>query len=192
MRRTLFDAPPGARLADVTVLRRPLREDLQSGEAGGSYQAGYTSLVTPSSGARVFAVVGLGGTQYKVSPGDIINAEHVPGAEVGSKYVLSEVLAVGSASATVLGRPTVPGASVRCAVEEQALDAKVIVYKKRRRKRYQRTAGHRRMVTRLRVEEVSCDVDGWVAATWPPAEGSQGGAGGGAAKDGAGSGDKSG
>lgn len=108
---------------------------------------------------RSFAVIGLGGTQYKVTPGDVINAERIKGVEVGQTLTLTDVRVVGTAARTVLGRPTVPGAAVRCVVEEHALDRKVVVYKKRRRKRYQRTAGHRRMVTRLRVQEVACDLD---------------------------------
>ena len=106
----------------------------------------------------MFAVVALGGTQYKVTTGDIINAEHVPGAAVGSELVLDRVLVIGSVSKTVLGRPLVPGALVFCTVEEQTLDRKVIVYKKRRRKRYQRFQGHRRLVTRLRVLSIKSDV----------------------------------
>jgi large subunit ribosomal protein L21 len=107
-------------------------------------------------------VVALGGTQYKVTPGDLINAEHVRGSEVGTELMLRRVLAVGSAGTTVLGRPTVPGAVVRVAVEEHALDRKVIVFKKKRRKRYQRTRGHRRLVTRLRVLAVEGGDSEWL------------------------------
>lgn len=105
----------------------------------------------PPMSERLFAVVSVGGSQYKLTPGDILTAEHIPGAEVGSILELEDVLAVGSQAKTVLGRPVVPGATVRVAVEEQCQDAKVIVFKKNRRKRYQKTQGHRRLVTRLRV-----------------------------------------
>lgn len=106
----------------------------------------------------VFAVIALGGTQYKVSAGDIVNAEYLPGAAVGSELVIDRVLVAGSATRTVLGRPFVPGAAVRCAVEEQTLDRKLVVYKKKRRKRYQRFQGHRRLITRLRVTAVDADL----------------------------------
>ena len=108
----------------------------------------------------MFAVISLGGTQYKVTPGDIINAEHIRGAEVGSTLSVDAVHAVGSVGSSVLGRPVVPGAVVLLIVEEQTLDKKVVVFKKKRRKRYQRTQGHRRMVTRLRVDSISCDLAG--------------------------------
>jgi large subunit ribosomal protein L21 len=52
----------------------------------------------------------------------------------------------------------VHGASVALVVESHELDAKVVVFKKRRRKRYQRTQGHRREVTRVRVRDIICDI----------------------------------
>lgn len=113
----------------------------------------------PALTDRLFAVVHLGGRQYKITPGDIVTAECLPGAAVGSVVELAanDVHLVGSRTRTVLGRPFVPGARVRLGVEEQAQDAKVIVFKKNRRKRYQKTQGHRRLVTRLRVLSVAVD-----------------------------------
>ena len=152
MQRTLHMAPPGVKYTGA---------DARLDESHGVASQGASGIRPPQDAAaaacgRLFAVIGLGGTQYKVTPGDIINAEHIRGAEVGATMAISDVLAVGSAGVSVLGRPVVPGALVRCVVEEQTLDRKVIVFKKKRRKRYQRTHGHRRMVTRLRVESIEC------------------------------------
>lgn len=110
--------------------------------------------------APVFAVIALCGTQYKVTPGDVLYVEHIPGAEVGGEITVGpeSVLMLGSSEVTVLGRPSVPGASVVLGVREQAQAAKLTVYKKRRRKRYQRTKGHRRLVTVLEVKEVKADL----------------------------------
>jgi len=107
---------------------------------------------------RLFAVIALGGTQYKVTQGDIINAERIPSAVVGTTITIDGVLAVGNQSRSVIGRPTVPTFHVVAAVEEHADDAKVTVFKMRRRKRYMRTKGHRRMVTRLRVVDIAGDM----------------------------------
>lgn len=120
---------------------------------------GAAALAAPPP--TLFAVISLGGTQYKVSPGDIINAEYLPGAVVGTTLAAPAVHMVGSMSRTVLGRPTIADAGVRLVVEEQTSDAKVIVFKKRRRKRYQRTHGHRRRVTRLRVAGIDCDLEAY-------------------------------
>lgn len=111
----------------------------------------------PHRATALFAVVGVKGKQYKVTEGDIINAEYIPGTAVGSLLRDTSVHVVGSQHRTLLGRPFVQGATVALRVEEHASDRKVIVFKKRRRKRYQRTQGHRRLVTRLRVEKITCD-----------------------------------
>lgn len=135
---TTGDAP-GATGADVTP------------------EASAAPVAEAAEAPRLFAVVALGGTQYKVTPGDVVNAEYIPGAQVGSELVLRSVLALCSATRSVLGRPTVPGAAVRVAVEEVTLDRKVVIFKKKRRKRYQRLRGHRRRVTRLRVVGIEED-----------------------------------
>ena len=100
---------------------------------------------------KVFAVVEVGGTQYKVTPDDIIVTERLEGVDINDTLRLQRVLLLGSAVETVIGRPYVPGAAVLAAVEEQFLDGKVIVFKKRRRKNSRRTNGHRQPLTSLRI-----------------------------------------
>eukprot|EP00249_Psilotum_nudum_P001795 c14474_g1_i1 orf=242-1045(+) len=103
---------------------------------------------------KSFAVVQVGSHQFKVSPGDCIYTEKLTHANVNDKLRLENVLLLGSKSKTIVGRPTVPKAYVHAAVEEHALDAKVIIFKKKRRKNYRRTRGHRQELTRLRILEV--------------------------------------
>ena len=67
------------------------------------------------------------------------------------------MLLVGTAKATVVGRPVVPDARVVCSVEEQTKDAKVVIFKKRRRKASRRRNGFRRQVTLLRVLDIHHD-----------------------------------
>ena len=58
---------------------------------------------------------------------------------------------MGTPAHSIVGRPHVPGAVVRARVAEQTRDAKVIIFKKRRRKGYQRKKGFRRYVTVLEI-----------------------------------------
>ncbi|DAZ92839.1 TPA: hypothetical protein N0F65_000519 [Lagenidium giganteum] len=101
-----------------------------------------------------FAVVKLGGTQYKVTQGDVVVAEKIKDAKVGEIMDIDEVLLLGNVNETVVGRPLVEGAKVRARVEEQTLDEKIDIFKKKRRKNYRRWNGFRRQVTVLRVTEV--------------------------------------
>lgn len=64
--------------------------------------------------------------------------ERLPEAEVGTTLTIDEILLLGSRDWTLVGRPVVKNVSVLLDVEEQTHDKKVIVFKKRRRKGYQR------------------------------------------------------
>ena len=78
--------------------------------------------------------------------------------EVGQQLCLEDVLLVGSADYTAIGRPQVNNARVYVTVEEQTQTAKVLYYKSKRRKGYQRSGGHRQDVILLRVDRIEHDL----------------------------------
>ncbi|KAK1302363.1 hypothetical protein QJS10_CPB12g00907 [Acorus calamus] len=102
----------------------------------------------------VFAVVQIGSHQFKVSNGDAIYTDRLKFCEVNDKLILNKVLMLGSRTQTIIGRPILPDAAVHAVVEEHALDAKVIIFKKKRRKNYRRTKGHRQELTKLRITNI--------------------------------------
>lgn len=97
----------------------------------------------------MYAVIRTGGKQYKVATGDVVKIEKIAGEE-GSEVVFNEVLALGEA----VGTPLVAGASVKATVLKQAKDAKVIIFKKKRRQNYRRKRGHRQQVTLVKITDV--------------------------------------
>jgi len=101
-----------------------------------------------------YAVIQTGGKQYRVAEGDEIEVEKLD-LEAGAKAVLSEVLLVANGASVTIGEPLVAGAKVTAGVVEQFKDDKVIAFKFRRRKGYHRTVGHRRQLTRLKIESIS-------------------------------------
>jgi large subunit ribosomal protein L21 len=103
----------------------------------------------------MFAVIRTGGKQYRVAAEDVIKVEKVKG-DPGEIVQFGEVLVVGGDDVT-LGVPTVAGASVAAEVLEQGRGAKVIAFKKRRRKNSRRRRGHRQEFTLLRVTEILTD-----------------------------------
>jgi large subunit ribosomal protein L21 len=103
----------------------------------------------------MFAVIKTGGKQYRVAADDVLKIEKIKG-EPGEIVQLGEVLVVGGDSVT-LGVPTVPGASVAAEVLEQSRGAKIIAFKKRRRKNSRRKRGHRQEFTLLRITEILTD-----------------------------------
>jgi len=101
----------------------------------------------------MFAVIKTGGKQYKVAENDIVIVERLE-ATKGDVIQLTEVLMVGEGAKAEIGTPTVSGASVAAEVLDQSRSDKIIVFKKKRRKKYRRTHGHRQDQTVLRVTEI--------------------------------------
>lgn len=101
-----------------------------------------------------YAVIQTGGKQYRVESGNEIEVEKLD-AEVGADIQLSEVLLVSDGGKVHLGAPFVTGAQVGAKVVDQFKDDKVIAFKFRRRKGYHRTVGHRRQLTKLKIETIS-------------------------------------
>ena len=97
----------------------------------------------------MYAVIKTGGKQYNVTTGDVVKLEKIAGEE-GKEVVFNEVLALGEK----IGTPLVAGASVKSLILKQAKDAKVIVFKKKRRQNYRRKNGHRQNITLVKITDV--------------------------------------
>jgi large subunit ribosomal protein L21 len=103
----------------------------------------------------MFAVFKTGGKQYRVAAEDVLKVDRVKG-EPGEIVEFGEVLVVGGDS-VMLGAPTVAGATVAAEVLDQGRGAKIIAFKKRRRKNSRRKRGHRQEFTLLRITEILTD-----------------------------------
>ena len=97
----------------------------------------------------MYAVIKTGGKQYKVASNDVIKIEKVAG-DAGSEVIFNEVLAMDD----VIGTPLVAGATVKGTIVKQAKDAKVIVFKKKRRQNYRRKNGHRQQITIVKITDL--------------------------------------
>jgi len=97
----------------------------------------------------MYAVIKTGGKQYKVASGDVVKLEKIAGEE-GKEVIFNEVLALDD----TVGTPLVSGASVKATILKQARDAKVIVFKKKRRQNYRRKNGHRQSVTIVKITDI--------------------------------------
>jgi len=101
----------------------------------------------------MYAVVEIGGKQYKVAPKDTI---YVPSLKekVGSKVKFSKVLLVAGEKSLSIGRPLVADVAVEATVVENGKGEKVIVFKKKRRKGYRRLRGHRQGYTKVEITNI--------------------------------------
>jgi len=146
----------GKKESDAT--RRAYRRTLTAEEVQEADEIGYRVIGSAKrSDAKfwrqepIFAVVQIGSHQFKVSGGDRIYVEKLKYADVKQKIILNKVLMLGTKSETVIGRPILPDAAVHAVVEEQALGAETIIFKKKRRKNYRRTNYHHQELTRLKI-----------------------------------------
>jgi large subunit ribosomal protein L21 len=103
----------------------------------------------------MFAVIKTGGLQYRVAANDVVTIGRLAG-EPGEIVALGEVLMVGG-DTVVVGSPSVEGATVAGEIVRQSRGAKVIAFKKRRRKNSKRKRGHRQDYTVVRITEICTD-----------------------------------
>ena len=100
----------------------------------------------------MYAIVSTGGKQYKVAQGDVIDVEKLD-VQPGDKVEL-DVLMLNDGATSIVEPAALEGKKVVAEVIDQHKAKKVIVYKFKKRKRYQRTRGHRQNLTRLKVAEL--------------------------------------
>ena len=104
---------------------------------------------------EAYAVVETGGKQYRVEAGQTFDIERLQ-AEAGTEVELAEVLAVSNGNEIKIGKPYVAGAKVVLTVVDDAKRGeKVVSFKKRRRKGYERKIGHRQELTTVTVKSIA-------------------------------------
>jgi len=112
----------------------------------------------------MFAIIRAGGKQYRVQEGDVLDVERLP-AGTGKTALFDQVLLIGDDKETLIGTPLLEKAVVRAAVVDDFKGDKVVVFKKKRRKQYRRTRGHRQELSRVKILNIVAD-----AALLPPEE----------------------
>ena len=101
----------------------------------------------------MYAIVEVGGRQWKVEPGTRLDVNRLPSA-VGSEHAVERVLLAHDGQQLQIGRPYLQGAQVVCEVVDHRLGPKEISYHFRRRENWRKTVGHRQPLTRLVVKDI--------------------------------------
>ena len=102
------------------------------------------------------AVILTGGKQNRVTEGDVLAIEKLD-LEPGRKAQFDQVLLVEDGETIQVGTPVLDNAMVLGLVLENFKDEKVLVFKKKRRKQYRRTRGHRQQLTKVRITRITPD-----------------------------------
>ncbi|MCK5528221.1 MAG: 50S ribosomal protein L21 [Kiritimatiellae bacterium] len=100
-----------------------------------------------------YAVIETGGKQYRVTESDTLRVEKLEG-DAGDSIVINKVLAVSDGKAITVGTPEISGAKVSAKIVEQIKAAKVVNFKKKRRKGYSRKVGHRQQLSIIKIDKI--------------------------------------
>jgi ribosomal protein L21 len=106
----------------------------------------------------IYSVIECGGFQHKVTVGETVRVPLMQ-AQVGEVVTVGDVLLFASGDTLKVGQPKVDGAQVKLEVLQHDRDDKIIVFKRKRRKRYRLTKGHRQHFTEVLVAEIACGSD---------------------------------
>jgi len=101
----------------------------------------------------MYAIIQTGGKQYRVSQGDLISVEKLEGT-AGDRIEINSVLLVGEGSQITVGQPQLEQTRVVGTIVRQERGPKIIIYKHKRRKGYQKKQGHRQSQTLFRVTDI--------------------------------------
>ena len=102
----------------------------------------------------MFAVIKAQGKQFKVAKGDELTIDRLQGG-AGSSVALGEVLMLIDGAKTTVGAPVVSGAKVQAEILSHSRGDKIKVFKKRRRKNFHRTRGHRQDLTTVKITSIT-------------------------------------
>ena len=100
------------------------------------------------------ATIKTQGRQFTVREGDVLETNRFADTQAGDSIEIKEVLSVGEGADTKLGSPYVDGASVSATIVENKRGKKIIVFKKKRRKKYQRKRGHRQELSIIKIDSI--------------------------------------
>jgi large subunit ribosomal protein L21 len=101
----------------------------------------------------MYAIVEIAGQQFKVRK-DLKIFVHRQEGEPGDKLTFEQVYLVDNENDVKVGMPVVDGASIQASIVSHVRGDKVLVFKKKRRKSYQKMTGHRQDFTQLLIEDI--------------------------------------
>ena len=102
----------------------------------------------------MYAIVDIAGQQFRVEKDQTIFVHRLEG-EAGAKVEFNNVLLIDNNGKISVGAPKIDGAKVSATILEHAKGDKVIVFKKKRRKGYQKSNGHRQCFSKIQIEGIT-------------------------------------
>lgn len=102
----------------------------------------------------MYAIVDIAGQQFKVEKDQKLFVHRLEG-EAGTKLTFDKVLLIDNGGKVNVGTPEIQGAKINATILEHVKGDKVIVFKKKRRKGYKVTRGHRQYFTQIHIDKIT-------------------------------------
>jgi large subunit ribosomal protein L21 len=102
----------------------------------------------------MYAVIQTGGKQYRVTPGELVKVEKLPGNK-GDQVTFEKVLLTSDGETINIGNPYLQDIRVQGRIARQGRDRKILVFKYKRRKDYRKKIGHRQSFTLVKVDDIA-------------------------------------
>ncbi|PLX04408.1 MAG: 50S ribosomal protein L21 [Marinilabiliales bacterium] len=102
----------------------------------------------------MYAIVEIAGQQFKVQEGQEVYVHRLEG-EPGADVKFEKVLLLDDNGKVNIGTPVIEGANINAKIVSHLKADKVIVFKKKRRKGYQKSNGHRQYLSKIKIEKIT-------------------------------------
>ncbi len=102
----------------------------------------------------MYAIVEIAGQQFKVQEGQEVYVHRLEG-EPGADVKFDKVLLIDNKGKVNVGTPVIEGANVGAKIISHLKGDKVTVFKKKRRKGYQKSNGHRQYLSKIKIEKIT-------------------------------------
>jgi len=102
----------------------------------------------------MYAIVDIAGQQFKIENEQEVIVHRLEG-EVGSKVEFDQIMLLENNGKIAVGKPFIEGAKVTATILSHLKGDKVTIFKKKRRKGYQKSSGHRQFLTKLQIENIA-------------------------------------
>lgn len=101
------------------------------------------------------ATIKTQGRQFVVTEGDVLIVNRFPNTEKGANVEINDVLSVGEGAEARFGTPSLAGAKVTAEILENKRGKKVVIFKKKKRKGYERKQGHRQELSVIKITGIT-------------------------------------
>ena len=110
---------------------------------------------TQGEKTKMYAIADFMGKQFRIAKDMILQVPFIADAEAGANVKIENILMIDVGDKVSFGKPTIEKAHAVAEVLKHGREKKIIVFKKKRRKGYRKTQGHRQDFTEIKIKNIN-------------------------------------